>query len=59
VPTISLHPDQDGGHGARAPLPTLRDFVEVFDKIIRLMPGKAWQQTEELTEKFGLIGLRE
>jgi hypothetical protein len=34
-------------------------FVEVFDKIIRLMPGKAWQQTEEMTEKFGLIGLGE
>lgn len=32
-------------------------FVEVFDKIIRFMPGKAWQQTEEMTEKFGLIGL--
>jgi predicted nucleotidyltransferase component of viral defense system len=34
-------------------------FIEVFDKIIRLMPGKAWQQTEEMTEKFGLIGLGE
>jgi predicted nucleotidyltransferase component of viral defense system len=34
-------------------------FVEVFDKVIRLMPGKAWQQTEEMTEKFGLIGLGE
>jgi hypothetical protein len=34
-------------------------FVEVFDRIIRLMPGKAWEQTDEMTEKFGLIGLRE
>jgi hypothetical protein len=40
-------------------MPQKTAFVEVFDKIIRLMPGKAWQQTEGMMGKFGLIGLGE